>query len=126
MNEFGRARPVGASLLALMAILVSLLGWLAVLSLLLKAGGEGLDAGQAARLSAMLILSGGFAAAALGLWKTSPWNRGFTLVQYALIIVAALLSAVGSGVVELGAVLVLGLAFLVNSAVFIYLKIPGS
>ena len=57
-------------------------------------------------------------------WQVRPSTRWSVPALYGLIGLSAVLSAWGSGVVELGAILVLGLALAVNTSAYIYLKMP--
>ncbi len=126
MPEAPGPRPVGASTLALLSILVSLLGWLAALALVLAVLRDGVSEGILLRILAMVLLGAGFMALAVACFRTASWCRWCCYAMFVVIVVASLMSAAGSGVLELGAVLVLGLAFGVNTAVLVYLRIPSA
>lgn len=119
------ARPVGATLLALLAALTALLGAFATLSLALTGWHELVAADLVARAVAMALIGGGFAGLAVGFWRLRAWVRRWCLGLFVLLGLAALLSADDSHLLELGAVLVLSLGFLVNAASLVYLRFPG-
>ena len=117
-------RPVGAAMLALLALLTSLLGAFAVLSLWLTDVGGDAAPDLLMRSLAMGLVAVAFALLAWGFWGMRVWVRGVCIVVFVALGVAALLSADDSHVLELGAVLVLALGFLVNAVGLVYLKVP--
>ena len=118
-------RPVMASMLALMAVLIGLLGLMLSLSLVLRSSFDESAEGLLAPAVVLSLFAMAYLVLAYGLWTSRRWTRTFCIVLLGLVMFVGVGDILANEVMALDRTLLIGLAFLVNIAVFMALQLPA-
>lgn len=117
---------IGASLLALVMMLVALLCLMMAGSFALRAGHTPLAPGQGILAAGLVLAAAAYGVLAAGLMRAKAWVRALAIATLVLVTIGGVYETQREVVLELGPMLVLLLAFLANLVVVVILWGPGA
>ncbi|NNE05830.1 MAG: hypothetical protein HKN15_08930 [Xanthomonadales bacterium] len=131
MTEFSArpidgTRPVGVSLLAMMALLVALLALMLSFSLWLRMQISDTFTADIGLIAGLFLFAQAYALQAWVLWTLRRWARMYTLALLMLVTLAGLAEAARNELLALGTMLVFGLGFVTGIVALLVVHPPAT